>query len=117
VLESLLSLLDERKLDTSLREERNDWLLAFSNDEDVVNSCGEGVSKSVLDVSDIEGAGVLLDVLEDTDSTDVVTTNGQNLSAIFELDQTLNFSSLEIQLLQRDIKYKYFQKRKGKERS
>lgn len=52
----------------------------------------------ILDVSDVEATGVLFDVLEDTDSSDVVTTDDQNLSSIFELDQTLNFSSLKVQL-------------------
>ena len=61
-------------------------------------SCG------VLDVGDVEAGGVLLDVLEHSDSTDVVTTNDQNLSSVFVLNEAFNFSSLKIQLqLKRDI--------------
>jgi hypothetical protein len=40
-MESLLSLLDEGKLDTLLGQERDDGLFALSNNEDVVNSGGE----------------------------------------------------------------------------
>lgn len=53
---------------------------------------------SVLNVSNIEAAWVLFDVLENTDSTDVVTTDEENLSTVLELDEALNFASLEIQL-------------------
>ena len=54
---------------------------------------------AVLDVSNIEGARVSLDVLEDTDSADVVTTDDQNLGTILVLDKALNFTGLEVQLL------------------
>lgn len=109
VSESLVSFFDEGKLDTSGWEEGDDWLLAFSDNEAVVDSGSESVSVGVLNVSNIEAAWVLFNVLENTDSADVVTTNNQNLSSIFELDQTFNFSSLKIQLqLKKVIKYKYF---------
>ena len=53
---------------------------------------------SILNVSDIKAAGVLFDVLEDTDSSNVVTTNSQNLGTVLILDEALDFSSLKIQL-------------------
>lgn len=96
--ESLLSLFDEGELDTLAWEERDDGLLAFSNNEDVGNSGSEGVTCSILNVSDVERARVLLNVLEDTNSTDVVTTDDQDLSSVFVLDQAFDLSSLEIQL-------------------
>ncbi len=52
----------------------------------------------VLNVGNVEAAGVLLDVLEDTDSTDVVTTDDQNLSAVLVLNEALNFAGLEVKL-------------------
>ena len=55
-------------------------------------SCG------VLDVSNIEAAWMLFDVLENTDSSDVVTTDEENLSSVLELNEALNFVCLEIQL-------------------
>ena len=64
---------------------------------------------TVLDVGDVEATGMLLNVLENTDSADVVTSSDQNLGSIFELDQALDLSSLKVQLqFKRDIKYKYF---------
>jgi len=98
VVEFLVSLFDQAELDTSLGKEGNDGLFAFSNNEDVVHSGSEGVSKGVLNVSDIERAGRLFNVLENTDSSDVVTTDDQNLSAVFVFNEAFNFSSLEIQL-------------------
>ena len=52
----------------------------------------------ISDVGNIEAAGVLLDVLEDTDSTDVVTTDDQNLSTLLVLNEALNFTSLKVEL-------------------
>ncbi len=56
------------------------------------------VAVGVLDVSNVEGAGVALDVLEDTDSADVVTTDDEDLSAVLVLDEALNFTALEVKL-------------------
>lgn len=98
LLESDVSLLNEVELDAASWEESDDWLLAFTNDEYVVGSCGKCVSGSVLYVSDIEATGVLLDVLEHTDSSDVVTTDDQNLGSVFVLDEAINFASLKVEL-------------------
>lgn len=76
--ELLLSFFDEGKLDASVWEECDDWFLAFSNDEHVVDSGGEVLSSGVLNVGNIEGAGVLLDVLQDAASANIVSSNGQN---------------------------------------
>lgn len=103
-LKSKVSLFKKSELDASCGEEGDNGLLSFSDDEDVVSSGGECVTSGVLYVGDVEAAGVLFNVLEDTYSTDVVTTNNQNLSSVFVLDESLNFSSLKIQLqLKRDI--------------
>ncbi len=56
------------------------------------------VTIGILDVSNVEGAGVALDVLENTDSTDVVTTDDEDLSAVLVLDEALNFTALEVKL-------------------
>jgi hypothetical protein len=56
------------------------------------------VAIGVLDVGNIEAAGVLLDVLEDTDSADVVTTNNEDLSAVLVLNESVDFTSLKVEL-------------------
>jgi hypothetical protein len=49
-------------------------------------------------VGNIEGAGVSLDVLEDTNTTDVVTTDDEHLGAVLVLDEALNFTALKVNL-------------------
>lgn len=90
------SVFQKGELDTFSWEEGDDWLLAFSNNEDVVSSCGEGVSSGVLNVSNIETTWMFLNVLEDTNSTNIVSSNGQDWSSIFELNASVNFSCFKI---------------------
>lgn len=56
------------------------------------------VACGVLDVSNVEGAGVSLDVLEDTNTTDVVTTDDEDLRAVLVLDEAFDFTSLKVKL-------------------
>ena len=98
LLESEVALLDEAELDASGGEEGDDGLLALADDEDVAGAGGEGVAVGVLNVGNVEARGVLLDVLEHTDTTDVVTTDDQNLSAVLVLNEALNFASLKVEL-------------------
>jgi hypothetical protein len=53
---------------------------------------------AVLNVGNVEAARVLLDVLEHTDTTDVVTTNDQDEGALLILNEALYFAVLEVQL-------------------
>lgn len=78
VSESLLSFFNEIHLDTLAGEESDDGFLALSDNEDVTNSSAEGVSVGVLDVDDVKAAGVLFDVLDDTNSTDIVSSSDDN---------------------------------------
>ena len=78
VSESLFSFFNEVHLDTLAGEETDDGFLALSDNEDVTNSSAEGVSVGVLDMDDVKAAGVLFDVLDDTNSTDVVTSSDDN---------------------------------------
>ena len=56
------------------------------------------MASGVLDVSNVEGAGVSLDVLENTDTADVVTTDDEHLSAVLVLDEALNLAGLKVKL-------------------
>ena len=87
LLESEISLVEESELDSSGGEKGDDGLLAFTDDEHVVGTGSEGVTIGILNVGNIEGRGVLLDVLEDTDSADVVTTDDQNEGTVLILDE------------------------------
>jgi len=56
------------------------------------------VATGVLDVSDLVRTRVVLDVLEDTNTTDVVTTDDEDGGAIVKLDNTVNLTSLKVEL-------------------
>ena len=68
----------EGKLDTLGREEGDDGFLSFSDDEDVVDSSGKGVTIGILDMGDGEAAGVLLNVLKNSDSSNIVSSSDGN---------------------------------------
>jgi hypothetical protein len=68
-----ISLFESAEIDTVVLWESDQGLL-FSDDENVSFSGGEGLSVGVLDVDDIEGPEVPFDVLDLTDSTNIVST-------------------------------------------
>ncbi len=96
--ESLLSFFHESDLDTSGGEEWDDRFLALTNNEHVVDSGSEVVVVGVLNVSNIEGSGMSLDVLQNAHSANIVTTSGKNGGTILKLDESIDFSSLEVKL-------------------
>ena len=98
LLESEVALLNKAELDASGREEGDNGLLALSNDEHVAGAGSEMLTVGILDVGNVEAAGVLLDVLEHADTTDVVSTDDQYLSSVLVLNEALNFTSLKVQL-------------------
>ena len=85
-----VSLLDEGELETIALGEGDGWVLTVTDDENVLDTGGEGVTVGILDVSNVEGTWMLLDGLEDTNSTDVVPTSQVNRSTIDELVNTLD---------------------------
>lgn len=56
------------------------------------------MATGVLDVGDLVGTGVVFDVLEDTNTTDVVTTDDEDGGAVVELDNTVDLTSLKVEL-------------------
>merc|ERR1712088_489023 len=70
---SLLSLLSDGDSDALLSWKRDESLLSSADDEDVIKSSGEDGAGGVLDVYDIEGAGVSVSGGDDSDSTQVMT--------------------------------------------
>jgi len=73
-----ISLLNEGKLDTLTLGKRNQRFLALTNDHNIAQTGGENVSTDISDVSDLVGTGMVLNMGEDTDTTDVVTTVGHD---------------------------------------
>ena len=93
-----ISLLNVSELETLALGDRDDGFLSFSDDEDIVESGSETMSVGISDVSDIERTRMLLDVREDTNSTNIVTTSAGNSGSILVLNHTDNFASLEVKL-------------------
>jgi hypothetical protein len=56
------------------------------------------VSSGVDDVGNRVRAGGLLDVLQGSNSSNVVSSGDENLGSLFVLDNSVNFSTLEVEL-------------------
>jgi len=53
---------------------------------------------SVLNVGNFVGTGVMFNVLEDTDTTDVVSAGSEDEGAVIEFDDSVNLTSLKVKL-------------------
>ena len=93
-----VTLLNEGKSDSLASWEGDDWLLAIANNEDVRKTGGKRGAMGVFDVGDFVGTGVVFDVLEDTDTTDVVSAGSEDEGAIIEFDDSVNLTSLKVKL-------------------
>ena len=96
--EPLIALLNKGLLESKTFGESDDGVLGLTDDKDVFFTGSEGSSQRVLDVSDIVGTGVALNVLEDTDTTNIVSTLNEDGGTIVEFNDTIDFISLEVQL-------------------
>jgi hypothetical protein len=93
-----VTLLNESKSETLASWEGDDWLFTVTNNENVGKTSGEAVTVGVFDVGDFVGAWVMFDVLEDANTTDVVTASGKDGSAVVEFDDTFDFTGLKVKL-------------------
>ena len=93
-----ISLLDEGKLDSTLSREGDQRLLALSDNEDVAETGGEGLTTGILNVGNLVGTGVVLDVLEDTDTTDVVSALDEDRGSVLEFDESVDLTTLKVKL-------------------
>ena len=93
-----LALVNEGEADTLALGQGNKGVLAGTHAEDVVQAGGEGVAPGVLDVGDLVGTGVVFDVLEDSNTADVVSADDEDGGAVLELDEAIDFSGLKVEL-------------------
>jgi len=93
-----ISLSDERKFDAFRLGELDERLLARSNDENVGETGSESAAIGILDVDDLVGTGVLLEMHESTDTTNIVTSGNEADSSILEFNNSINLVSLKVQL-------------------
>ena len=114
---SAVSLFDESKSDTSLLWKSDHGLLAgAANHENVAQTGSEVVACFVLNVDNLVRTWVVLNVLEDTNTTDIVSALNVNLGSVLEFNHLIDVSSLQVKLqIKRRIKYIIdFLKREGK---
>lgn len=84
-------------LDTLALGQTDPWLL-LANDEDVVLSGSERVVNGVLDVDNVETTVVAFSVGDDTNTTQVTTTNDHGDHTSVELDEVGDLSCGEVDL-------------------
>lgn len=92
------SLLDEGKSDTLSLGQGDEGLLALPDHENVTETGSEGVASGILDVGNLVGTGMVLDVLEDTNTTDIVSALYEDGGTVLELDDAVDLTSLKVQL-------------------
>ena len=96
--DSGISLFSKSKSHTFSLWKRDGWGLSVTDNEDVDESSGEGVALCVLDVDNIVRTDVLLNALENTDSSNVVTSSKGDSGALNELDNTVDLLGGEVEL-------------------
>jgi len=95
---TVVTLFNEGKADTFTSGKGDEGLLGVTNHENVGKTGSERVTTGILDVSDLVRTGMMFNVLKDTNATHVVTTSGENSCAVIELDNTVNITSLKVEL-------------------
>ena len=98
--DSHVSLLDQAELDALALGEGDQGLLALTDHEDVAKTGGESVATGVLNVGDLVGSRVVLNVLQDAHSADIVSADNEHGSTVLELDESVNLVALQVKLHQ-----------------
>jgi len=97
--ESLVTLFNESLSETLLGGEGDDGLGgSLSDDDTVLHSSAERVVVGILNVRNVVRTVVDLDVLEDTDSTDIVSSSNENAGTVLELEASIDLTGGEVEL-------------------
>ena len=98
ITESDISLLNEGESDTFSLWNRDSWGLTVTNDNNVLESGGEVVGVGVLDMSDLIRSWMLLNGLEVSNSTNIVSADEHNGGSWLELNDSADGFGTEIVL-------------------
>jgi len=93
-----VSLLNKGSSDTLELWKSDKGLLVLSDDEEVGESGGEDVAGGVLDLDDLVGTWMVLNVHEGTNTTDIVSTSDEDGASVLALDDAIDFTGLEVEL-------------------
>ena len=96
--ESLLSILNDGKLDTITLGEGDHWLVTLAKNENVRQSSGECSTNLVSEMDDLIVTGVLLSGSDNTNSTNTVTTRHHGNVSNIELNDIQNLTGGDINL-------------------
>ena len=97
VLSDLGSSLFEERLSLSTELLKSDkWFLSLSDDENVGKTSSEGVTREILDVHNLIGTWVVLNMHKDTDTTNIVSSSDEDLGTILEFHNSVNLSSSQV---------------------
>jgi len=97
--ESLVTLLKEGLGESLLGGEGDDGLGGAGADDDtVILSGGEGVVVGVLDMGNVVRSGVDLDVLENSDTADIVSSSNEDTGTVLELEAGIDITGDEVEL-------------------
>jgi hypothetical protein len=95
---SLGALLKDGLLDTTSLGKSHLWMVTHSDDEDVLQSGGEGVSLGILDCNNREGSLMFLNVHELSHTSSVTSLGDHDHGTEFELDNVRHLTSGDINL-------------------
>jgi hypothetical protein len=93
-----ISLLDKRKSNTLSLWNGDSGSLTITNNNDVGKSGGEGLSLGILHMGDLERSWMLLERLEVSNSTNVVSSDEHDGGSWLELNNSTDGSGGEIKL-------------------
>jgi len=96
--EPLVTLLGDGHADSLTFGQRHPRLGSLADREDVIQSGGEGVSRGVLDVDDVEGSGMFFAVHDDANTPQVTTSSHHANVARLELDKVGDLAGGDIDL-------------------
>ena len=100
-----ISLFDKRLPDSLELGQSDEWLLAFSNNENVGETGSEVIARAIFDVDDLVGTWVMFDVHELSDTTNVISALDEHSGSVFEFNDFVNLTGLKVELISESIKY------------
>merc|ERR550514_723165 len=98
LLQHLLTLFHDAELDALCPRQSHIGLATIADDENVLQTSGEGVAGLVLHVHNIKGTRVFLNVVKETNATDVLPLGDHDQVSNFKLDNTSDFTSGQVKL-------------------
>jgi len=83
---TVITLFNEGKADTFALGEGDKWLLGVTNNENVGETSSERVTTGVLNMGNLIRTWMVLNMLKDTNTTDVVSAGDEYGGTIIEFD-------------------------------